>query len=90
MAAIALIGLNAIDAWLMRIDLGLGNIDLNPLVPPLIANLVARCLIATAIVLALYLVRKEGLLWWVNLAMFCFVSWHLVVYMISPFNIPHS
>ena len=90
MAALALISLNAIDAWLMSIQLGVGEIELNPLIPPLAANLVARCLVAAAIVLALYLVRKENLLWWANLAMFGVVSWHLFVYMISPLNIPHS
>ena len=90
MAALALICLSAIDAWLMSIDLGLGEIELDPLSPPLAANLVARCLIATAIVIPLYLVKKENLLWWANLAMFGVVSWHLLVILIAPLNLTQS
>jgi len=90
MAALALISLNAIDAWLMGAYLGLAGIELNPFIPPVTANLVARCLIAVAIVIPLYLFKRENLLWWANLAMFGIVVWHLFVHMISPLNLAHS
>ncbi|MFC2013532.1 hypothetical protein ACFLU8_01410 [Chloroflexota bacterium] len=90
MAALILVGLNVLDAWLVGIYLGVEAVELNPLAPTLMGNMVARGLMATAIILTLYLVRKETLLWWANLVIFGVASWHLGVLMISPLTNPLS
>ena len=84
MAALVLIGLNVFDAWLMRIFLGLEGVELNPLAPPVIANLVARGLIAVATILILNLARKDNLLWWANLVILGLVCWHVAFHTIPP------
>ena len=83
MAELIFIGLNVFDAWLIRIDMGLGAIDINPLTPPFMANLLARSLIAIVVVVTLNPVRKENLLWWANIVLAGVLSWHLAVFITS-------
>jgi hypothetical protein len=80
MAALAFIGLNLIDVWLIREHLGLGAFELNPLAPPIMGNLVARGLMAAALILFVYLVKREKALGLINLTMCGVVFWHLTVY----------
>ena len=81
--AVVLVGLNIVDALLARMNLKLGGFELNPLVSPFVANLVARGLAAIAIILILNLIRKENLLWWLNLLMLGLICWNLTDYWVS-------
>jgi len=85
MSALVLVGLNIFDAWLLRIYLGLEAVELNPLAQPFMANIVARALMVAAIILTLYLLRKDNLLWGANVLTLGVVSWHLTVHTIEPF-----
>ena len=90
MTALVLVILNVFDAWLMRMHLGMDAVELNPLAHPFIANLAARGLMAIALILILYMVRKENLLWGANLITFGLLSWHLIVQGLSTLNLPLS
>lgn len=78
MAELIFIGLNVIDAYLLGMNLGLGVIEINPMVPPLAANAGARGLTAIAIIIIFYLIKKGNLLGWANLIIFGLISWHFV------------
>lgn len=65
-AELALVGVNIADALLLRMNLQLGEVGLNPMVPPLMANVVARGLMAAALILILYMFNKRYLLWWLD------------------------
>ena len=77
MAAVSFIGLNLLDAWLTHTALSLGAIELNPVAALYGANIVAKGLIATTAVLALYRFGKEHLLWWMNFILVGIVAWNL-------------
>jgi len=85
MGALAFIVLNLVDALLIRVQMGLAGFELSPLVPPVSANLVARLLIALAIILFISLVKKKNLLGVVNILMCGVLSWHVVVYFVPLF-----
>jgi hypothetical protein len=82
-----LIVLNGIDAWLVSRALNVMEISLNPMVPPISANIMARCLIAAALALVLFLLEKRRWLLWLNVAMFVLVGWHAAGLVIKPFNL---
>ena len=84
-AALALIGLNIADALLLRINLQLTEVDLNPLVPPFEANLAARGLIAIAVILTLYVIEKRDLIEWFNLAVIGLIGYHALDRYIASF-----
>ena len=81
LATVVLIALNVADALLLRIIMQLGAIGLNPLVPPLQANLIARGLIAIAVVLVVYLTGKRILLWWLVFLTLGLIVYHGVEYL---------
>ncbi len=85
-AALALIGLNIADVLLLRANLQLAEVELNPLVPPLAANLVARGLMAVALILSLYLIKKRYLLWWLDLVVLLLIGFHSVGNYMASFN----
>ncbi len=80
MAAAIFIGFNIADAWLTKTVLALGAVELNPIAIYFGTSMVAKGLLATAIVLAIYLFRKEKMLWWANLIMLGVVLWNLQIY----------
>ena len=84
--AVVLVGLNIADAWLLRMRMQLVGVELNPLASPLEANPAARALIAVAAILALYLVGKSGLIWWLVLAVLGLMTYHGVGYYVSSLN----
>ena len=83
-AAVVLFGLNIADALLARMNLNLGAVKLNPLAPPFEANLVGRGLLAIAIIIILYLIRREEWLWWLDFVVLAVIGWHLIGYWIFP------
>jgi hypothetical protein len=77
-AAVVLVALNIADALLVTQYLALGVIHLNPLSPPIMANLVARSLAAVAVSLVIFFFDKKNLLWWLDAAVLGFIGFHLV------------
>ena len=65
------------DAWLTRTSLTMGATELNPLATSFGMNMLAKCLIAVAVVLVLYRFGKEKLLWYANFAFIGIVLWNL-------------
>lgn len=84
-AALALVGVNIADALLLRLNLQVGEVGLNPLVPPLMANVVARGLLAVALILTLYMIKRPYLLWWLDFVLLLVMGYHSVGYYMSSF-----
>jgi hypothetical protein len=82
-----LVGLNAVDAWLIGRALNVTGFSVNPLVPPISANITARCLIAAAMALLLFLLEKRSWLLWLNVVSMLLVGWHAAGLIIKPFNL---
>lgn len=72
------IGLNVADAYLTKIALTLGAIELNP-IGVFWASMVIKGLVALAVVVGLYFWGKEKLLLPLCLAMFGICCWNLAV-----------
>lgn len=83
MSAAIFISLNILDAYLTKTALAMGAEELNPLVIPLGSSMVAKGLMAVALVLILYLFRKEGALWLLNFALFGLILWNLAIVAIA-------
>jgi len=79
MAAVLFVGLNIFDALLTRMSLALGAEELNPIAVSFGANILAKALIAVAIVAVIYWFGRERLLWWVNFAFLGVVLWNLQI-----------
>ena len=82
MTALIFVMLNAVDACLTRLGLSMGAEELNPLMAYFGGNIIAKMLIAAGIVLVLYLLRREKVLWYCNFGMLGIVLWNLAVCMI--------
>ena len=88
-AAIVLIALNIADALLIRDTMRLETIDFNPLIPPLQANLAARGLIAIAMILAIFFIKRTSFTWWIWLLAFltlALIAFHGVELFMSSSN----
>jgi len=77
-AAVVLVALNVADAILVTQYLALGAIQLNPLAPPIMANLVARSLAAIVVIVVVFLFDKKNLLWWLDFVVLGLIGFHLV------------
>lgn len=75
---ISFILLNVVDAYLTKEALAMGAVELNP-VGMLWGNMVAKGLIATAIVAALCLCKKEKLLFPLSLGMAAICFWNFAM-----------
>jgi len=73
---IIFIGLNLCDAYLSKVALSMGAVELNPLLTTWGSSLIAKGLVATGIVLILYFFNKEKLLWVVNMVLLGLVLWN--------------
>lgn len=82
MPAIIFVVLNVADAYLTKISLAAGAVELNPLMADIGSNIYFKGLIAIALVLALYYFRKENILWLLNLGLFIIVLWNSATYLI--------
>jgi hypothetical protein len=76
---IVFIALNLGDAYLTKVALSLGALEVNPLVTTWGSSLIAKGLVATGIALLLYAFRKEKLLWAVNILLLGIILWNFAV-----------
>jgi hypothetical protein len=76
MPAIIFVLLNVTDAYLTKMSLAAGAVEINPLMAGIGSNLLFKGLIAIALVLALYYFGKERILWLLNFALFGIVMWN--------------
>jgi len=77
------VGLNMADAYFTRLVLSSGGIELNPLAGPFGSNILARALLAAAILLA----GKKHWLGHLNTIVLWVVMWNLWQYVISQLNL---
>ena len=77
--------LNIMDAYLTKAALAVGAVEANPLMISLGGNMLAKALIAMALVFILYSFQKERVLWPLNLVLFGLVLWNSAVYWIVSF-----
>ncbi len=79
MREILFIGLNMADAKLTQIALTMGALELNPLMQQLGGNILAKGLLAMAIVALLRRFYRTEPLKWANIGIFGVVVWNTVV-----------
>jgi hypothetical protein len=79
MAAVLFIGLNVFDALLTKMSLAAGAEELNPVAVYFGANMLAKAFIAVGIVVAVYWLGRERMLWWANLGFLGIVLWNLQI-----------
>jgi len=90
MPAITFVALNIADAYLTRISITAGAIEINPLMAGLGSSMIVKGIIAVALVSALYFVGKERILWLLNFALFGIILWNLATYLIVDLWPLHS
>jgi len=74
---VVFIGLNILDAWLTGIALGAGSYELNPFLGMRFGgNMLIKGLISVAIVAALVLFKRGGLLKPLSLGMLIICAWN--------------
>jgi hypothetical protein len=78
--------LNVIDAYLTKVALAVGAVEVNPLMMSLGSNMMAKGLIAMALVFILYSFRKERVLWPLNFMLFGLILWNAAVYWMVSFT----
>ena len=83
MASAVFITLNIMDAYLTKIALAVGAAEANPLMIIIGSSMIAKGLIAAALVFILYWFRKEKVLRPLNFMLFGVVLWNLAVYWIQ-------
>ena len=79
MAAITFIVFNLIDASLTRVALTIGATEANPFLTSTGGNILVKGLVAAGVVLILYWLQKEKVLWPLNLMFFAIILWNLAV-----------
>jgi len=97
MPAIIFVLLNVTDAYLTKMGLAAGAIEINPLMPAIGSSILFKGLIAAALVGVLYFFRKERILWLMNFVLFGVVVWNSATCLIikllplqSLFTIAHA
>jgi hypothetical protein len=90
MPAIVFVALNVADAYLTKMSLMSGAIEVNPLMTGIGSSMISKGLIGIAIAAALYLFSKETMLWLLNFALFGIVLWNLAAYLIIDLWPLHS
>jgi hypothetical protein len=81
MPAVVFVALNIADAYLTRMSLTSGAVEINPLMAGIGSSMISKGLIGVAIAVALYLFGKENMLWLLNLALFGIVLWNSATYL---------
>lgn len=81
MPAVVFVALNIADAYLTKMSLMSGAVEINPLMASIGSSIVSKGLIGVAIAVALYLFGKENMLWLLNLALFGIVLWNSATYL---------
>ena len=85
MPAAVFITLNILDAYSTKMALAAGAMELNPLMTSIGSSMIAKGLIAIALVFILNYFEKERVLWPLNFALFGVVLWNLTIYWILTF-----
>ena len=85
MSATVFVILNLMDAYLTKAGLAMGASEVNPLMASIGGSMIAKGLIAVALVFILYWFRKERVLWPLNLILFGVILWNSAVYGILIF-----
>ena len=83
MQAIMFIVLNLIDAYLTKNALAMGAVEFNPLMASIGGSIIAKGLMAMAMVLILHFFEKERVLLPLNFLFFCIILWNLAIYAIA-------
>jgi len=82
-AATIFITLNIIDAYLTKMSLAMGAVELNPLLTSTGSNIMIKGLMAIALVFILYCFEKERVLWPLNFMLLGVVLWNSAIYWIA-------
>jgi hypothetical protein len=90
MPAITFVALNIADAYLTKMSLKAGAIEVNPLMASLGSSIITKGIIAAVLVSALYFLGKERILWLLNFALFGIILWNLATYLIVDLQPLHS
>ena len=90
MPAVVFITLNIADAYLTKISLMAGAIEINPIMAGIGSSMISKGLIGVAVALALYFFGKERMLWLLNIALFGIVLWNSATYLIIDLWPLHS
>jgi hypothetical protein len=90
MPAITFVALNMADAYLTKMSLMAGAIEVNPLMVSFGSSIISKGLIALALVSALYFLGKERILWLLNFGLFGIILWNAATYLIVNLQPLHS
>jgi hypothetical protein len=90
MPAVVFVALNIADAYLTRISLMSGAIEINPIMTSIGSSMISKGLIGVAVALALYFFGKERMLWLLNIALFGILLWNSATYLIIDLRPLHS
>jgi hypothetical protein len=90
MPAVLFVALNIADAYLTKIGLMAGAIEINPLMSVIGSSILLKGLIGIAVALVLYFLSKERMLWLLNIALFGIVLWNSATYLIIDLWPLHS
>ena len=90
MPAVVFVGLNIADAYLTKMSLMAGAIEINPLMTGIGSSMISKGLLGLVIALALYYFGKESMLWLLNIALFGIVLWNSATYLIIDLWPLHS
>jgi hypothetical protein len=74
--AVLFVALNIADAYLTKMGLMAGAIEVNPLMSVIGSSMLLKGLIGIAVALVLYFFSKERMLWLLNIALFGIVLWN--------------
>ena len=85
MAAAMFITLNIMDAYLTKMALAVGAVELNPLMTSIGSSMIAKGLVAIALVFILYCFKKERALWPLSFMLFGVVLGNSATYWIVTF-----
>jgi len=85
MAAAMFITLNIMDAYLTKMALAVGAVELNPLMTSIGSSMIAKGLVAIALVFILYYFEKERVLWPLSFVLCGVVLWNSAIYWIVTF-----
>ena len=77
MEVMIFLALNLADAWLTKMALALGAIEVNPIASFLGTSIMLRIVLVIVTLAVLYWFGKERLLWGINLLFLGVVLWNL-------------
>jgi len=80
MQAPLFIALNIMDAYLTKISLQIGAIEANPFMTYIGGVVIAKGLIAAALVFILYYFQKDKVIWLLNILLLGVILWNSAVY----------